>query len=89
MSTVAPSSWHVYILKCGDGTYYTGATNNLAARVSKHQAGTGAKYTRGRAPVILVYSELHSDKSAALKREYQLKQLNHAEKRSIIARENL
>ena len=59
----------VYMLECGDGSLYTGWTNDLARRLAAHQSGRGAKYTRGRAPVRLVYAEQCTDKSAALRRE--------------------
>jgi len=69
------------MLKCSDGTYYTGSTNNIALRVSAHNDGkVGAKYTKTRRPVRLVYSEACIDKSEALKREYAIKQLTRANK---------
>jgi putative endonuclease len=73
-------SWYVYILKCGDGSYYTGCTTDLERRVAQHNAGTGAKYTRSHLPVKLVYSEMCVDRSTALKREVALKKLRHGEK---------
>ncbi|MBP9812200.1 GIY-YIG nuclease family protein, partial [Candidatus Gracilibacteria bacterium] len=60
----------VYILKCHDRTYYTGYTNNLEKRIQTHNAGKGAKYTRGRLPVRLIYSETYESESEARKREY-------------------
>jgi putative endonuclease len=77
--------WFVYIVLCADGTFYTGATNNLDARVKKHNSGSGAKYTRSRLPVRLVYSETASDKSAALKREYAIKRMTRAQKAALIS----
>ena len=75
----------VYIVRCADGSYYTGWTNNLAARLAAHNRGeNGAKYTRGRRPVWLVYCELLPDKSEALKREAQIKKLDRAGKQSLI-----
>lgn len=74
------SPWHVYMLRCGDGSLYTGATNDLQNRVAKHQSGKGARYTRSRLPVLLVFSEKAGDKSAALKREAALKKLPRAAK---------
>ena len=65
----------VYMLECGDGSLYTGWTNDLARRLAAHQSGRGAKYTRGRAPVRLVYAEQCTDKSAALRREAAVKAL--------------
>lgn len=70
----------VYILKCGDGTYYTGYTNHLITRYIKHCCGEGAKYTRGRGPLDLVYAEEYKTKSEALKREYQIKQMKRKNK---------
>ena len=61
--------YYVYLLRCADGTLYTGFTNDLARRLAAHNAGRGAKYTRGRRPVELVYWESFSNKSSALRRE--------------------
>ena len=72
--------WFVYILRCGDGTLYTGITDDVERRLAAHRAGKGAKYTRGRGPLELVYQERQSDKSAALRREYQVKRLSRADK---------
>ena len=72
--------WTVYILECGDGTLYTGITDDLERRLKAHSEGKGAKYTRGRGPLILRYREELPDKGAALKREYAIKQLSKAEK---------
>lgn len=74
----------VYVLECGDGTYYTGYTTDLERRVSEHDAGEGAKYTRGRTPVTLVYAEGFASKSAAMAREYEIKQLRRSEKERLI-----
>ena len=70
----------VYMLECGDGSLYTGWTNDLSRRLAAHQSGRGAKYTRGRAPVRLAYAEHCADKSAALRREAALKALPRARK---------
>lgn len=70
----------VYILKCADGSLYTGITNNLVKRVAVHNAGKGAKYTRARLPVILKYSVEVEDRGSALKEEYRIKQLSKTEK---------
>lgn len=78
------SDYTVYILRCGDGTLYTGCTNDLARRVKTHSAGKGAKYTRARLPVELVYSEPAADKSAALRREAAIKALSRSEKLALI-----
>lgn len=75
----------VYILRCADGTLYTGWTNDLAARLRTHQAGKGAKYTRARRPVTLVYYEVLPEKCAALRREAAIKRLSRAAKLHLIA----
>lgn len=75
----------VYIVECADGTYYTGWTVDLGARVAAHNAGTGARYTRARRPVRLVYWERAADASAALRREASLRRLSHAQKRRLAA----
>lgn len=72
--------WTVYILRCGDGTLYTGVTNDMPRRLAAHNNGKGAKYTRGRGPLALVYSEQHRTRSRAQKREAEIKSLNRAEK---------
>jgi len=64
---------YVYIVRCADGTLYTGWTTDVARRVAKHNAGRGAAYTRQRGPVVLVYSETLPDRSAALRREEEIK----------------
>lgn len=76
--------WSVYIVRCRDGTLYTGITNDLARRVAAHSAGKGARYTRSRAPVTLVWSRRKRDKPSALREEYRLKQLSRAEKLSLV-----
>ena len=78
-------TWWVYILRCADGTLYTGATNDLDRLLAAHNAGRGAKYTRARRPVALVYREEAADKSAALQREAALKKLARAAKLRLIA----
>jgi putative endonuclease len=72
--------WIVYILQCADMTLYTGITTDLDARLAKHNGGTGAKYTRGRGPVLVVFIEAHATKSAALRRELAIKKLSKNEK---------
>ncbi len=79
-------SWVVYILECKDKTLYTGITNNLEKRISQHEQGMGAKYTKGRAPFILKYTELCVNRSAASKREVKIKSLSRKEKLSIITK---
>ncbi len=76
--------WFVYILLCSDNTFYTGITNNLEKRIKAHNSGKGAKYTRGRLPVVLVYYEKKEDKSAALKREIAIKALKRQEKELLL-----
>ena len=76
--------WTVYILRCGDGTLYTGCTNDLPRRLEAHQSGRGAKYTRSRLPVELVYREGVADKSAALRREAAIKRLERRKKLALI-----
>ena len=76
-------AWYVYMLRCGDGTLYTGITDDVDKRLSAHRAGKGAKYTRGRGPLEVVYTEQLSDKSEALKREYTLKRCRKKEKEKL------
>ena len=76
--------WTVYMLECGDGTLYTGITDDLPRRLKAHSEGRGAKYTRGRGPLKLRYLETVPDKSTALKREYALKRLRKIEKMAMI-----
>lgn len=78
-------AWYVYILHCGDGTLYTGITDDVPRRLAAHRSGRGAKYTRGRGPLELVYQEELPDKSAALRREYAVKQLKRSEKLALCA----
>jgi len=78
VSTV--SNHYVYILSCADDTYYTGYTTDPQRRLDQHNAGEGAKYTRGRTPVDLVYLEAHDSKSEAMSREYEIKQLRRRKK---------
>jgi len=77
-------TWHVYVLRCADGSLYTGITNDLARRLAAHRAGTASRYTRSRRPVRLVYRERRRDRSAALKREAAIKRLPRAAKLRII-----
>ena len=76
--------WSVYILRCADGTLYTGVTTDVQRRFNSHQSGKGAKYTRGRGPLELVYREECPDKGAALKRELAIKALSRDEKLKLI-----
>ncbi len=79
------SIWYLYILRCGDGTLYTGITTNVEKRLEAHRSGKGAKYTRGRGPLELVYQEAWATRSEASKREWCLKQLSREEKQKFIA----
>tara|TARA_B100000579_G_scaffold412303_1_gene403936 strand:- start:566 stop:826 length:261 start_codon:yes stop_codon:yes gene_type:complete len=76
--------WEVYILECSDGTLYTGISNNLPSRIEKHNSGKGAKYTKNRIPVALVYKETLKNKSESLKREIEIKRLSRSQKLDLI-----
>lgn len=78
-------AWTVYILRCGDNTLYTGITNDLPRRLAAHRSGKGAKYTRGRGPLTLLYTEEQPDRSAASRREAAIKTLSRAEKEALAA----
>ena len=75
---------YTYILRCADGTYYCGWTNNLDRRLKAHNEGKGAKYTRSRRPVAFVYYEAFSTKEEAMRREYEIKQLPRKKKEELI-----
>lgn len=77
-------SHYVYVLKCADGSLYTGYTTDLERRIGEHNDGAGAKYTRGRTPVELVYTERFESRSAAMSREYAIKRLSRAEKEALV-----
>lgn len=77
--------WSVYILECADGTLYTGISNDVEKRIAAHEAGTGAKYTRGRGPFALRYCEECADRAAASRREMEIKSMPHADKDLLIA----
>ena len=77
--------WHVYLLRCGDGSLYAGATNDLARRVAQHAAGKGARYTRSHLPVVLAWSEPARGRGAALRREAALKRLSRTAKLALVA----
>ncbi|OIP77505.1 MAG: endonuclease [Parcubacteria group bacterium CG2_30_44_11] len=84
------SLYVVYMLECADGTYYIGVTRDLNRRLSEHNEGKkGAKYTKVRRPVRVVYSELAIDRSAALKREYALRQLTRVQKSALVQKYSL
>jgi len=77
--------WFVYILRCKDESFYTGITNGIQERIAKHNSGEGAKYTRARKPVRLVYQETCSDKSTARKRELEIKGWTREKKAKLVA----
>ena len=78
-------AWGVYLLRCGDGTLYTGITDDQPRRLAALRSGKGARYTRGRGPLEVVYWEAQPDRSAASKREWAIKQLSRAEKEALAA----
>jgi predicted GIY-YIG superfamily endonuclease len=78
--------WYVYVLRCADGSLYTGVTTDLARRHRQHDAGTAARYTRGRRPTTLVYHEACAGRGAALRREAAIKALTRAAKERLIRR---
>ena len=75
---------YVYMVQCGDGSYYTGWTDDVEKRIQVHQSGKGAKYTRGRGPIKLVWCEQVEDKSTALKREIEIKKWPKSKKEKLI-----
>ena len=85
MKESAPQLWYVYIVECSDGTFYTGYTNDVDKRVSTHNKGRGAKYTRTRRPVTLVYCVSYPTKSLAMSGEYYVKQMSRQSKLFMIA----
>ena len=78
------SEHYVYVLRCADDSLYTGYTTDVARRVAEHDAGEGAKYTRGRTPVELVHTEVYRSKSTAMSREYEIKQLTRPQKERLV-----
>lgn len=84
-SAFVAAGWCVYMLRCADDTLYTGATNDLPARLRTHRRGRGARYTRSRGPLLLVYCEPCDGRSEALKREASLKRLRATGKRALCA----
>lgn len=81
-------SWKIYILRCGDGTLYTGMTDDLERRLEAHRSGKGAKYTRGRGPLEMVYHEVFSTKAEAMSREWHIKRMTRQEKLKLIENAN-
>jgi putative endonuclease len=82
-------TWFVYILRCADGTLYTGITKDVSRRLEQHQSGLGAKYTRGRTPLVLVYVEPIGSHGEALSREYAVKSMSLKRKQSLLERYRL
>ena len=76
--------WFVYVLRCADGTLYTGIAKDVTRRCQQHNAGTASRYTRSRLPVLIVYEEIHASKSLALKREAGVKGMTRREKLALI-----
>ncbi len=79
------NNWYIYILQCADNTLYTGVTTDVRARLATHNAGKGAKYTRGRLPAVLLYQENTANRSTALQRERAIKKMRAAAKRLLVA----
>lgn len=77
-------TWKVYILRCGDGTLYTGVARDLGKRLRQHQSGEGARYTRGRGPLELVYEESFTDRGSAQSREMEIKGMDRASKLKLL-----
>jgi putative endonuclease len=77
------SSWFVYMVRCNDGSIYTGISNAVADRIKAHNSGEGAKYTASRSPVNLIFQEKHPDKSSAFKREIQIKRWSKGRKEKL------
>jgi len=80
----AAHKWLVYILRCGDGSFYTGITNDLSRRLETHKTGKASRYTRSRLPVKLVYVESAGDRSVALRREILIKQMRRQQKEGLV-----
>jgi len=78
------SRWHVYLVRCRDGSLYAGITTDIIRRVREHNSGSGAKYTRSRRPVMLVWSEAKRSESYARKREAEIKSLTKMEKENLL-----
>ena len=81
---IMEATWYLYILRCKDGTLYTGITTDVSRRLEEHRSGRGAKYTRGRGPLELVYEESCGSHSDALKRELEIKSISRREKEALI-----
>lgn len=85
MTIQSKGKYFVYILECGDGSFYTGITNDLEKRLKSHNNGKASKYTRARLPVNLIYCEPSENKGLALSRELIIKKLNRKEKEALVA----
>ena len=81
------TTWYLYMLRCGDGTLYTGITTDVQRRLAAHRRGTGAKYTRGRGPLELVYQETLPDHGQALRRELAVKAMTRQEKLALLGQQ--
>jgi len=86
MAKKSRNKWFVYLVRCCDGTLYTGITKDIARRCEQHNAGTGSRYTRSRLPVVLIYRESQASQSLALKREAAIKAMSRQEKEWLIRR---
>ena len=84
MAKTTNKGWFWYIVRCADGSLYTGITNDVPRRSKQHNAGTASRYTRSRLPVELIYQESHASRSVALKRELTVKAMSREEKESLI-----
>ncbi len=84
MAKAISKTWFLYVVRCADGSLYTGITTDVARRTKQHNAGTASRYTRSRLPVVLVYQESQSNRSAALKRELAVKAMSREKKESLI-----
>ncbi len=83
MAFIKVQRWYVYILECADNTLYTGITTNITRRMSEHESGKGAKYTKGRAPLKLIYTEECDNRATASKRENAIKAMPREEKANL------
>ena len=87
MAETTDRTWFLYLVRCADGSLYTGITNNVPRRFKQHNAGIASRYTRSRLPVKLIYQESHASRSMALKRELAVKAMSREEKESLIRSE--
>jgi predicted GIY-YIG superfamily endonuclease len=86
MKTAGAGAWFVYMLRCGDGTFYTGVTKDVSRRCRQHNEGKASRYTRSRRPTRLVFQEEHPDQGSALRREAAIKALTRGQKESLVRR---